>query len=235
MEKLNEKNKDDLNATCWFEADANSATTNLSRPEWSYFILGECNNLPLLKVATKVYEEIMKQLEKQKDFENYEKCKLKFVKFLQICCEMQLFTSTEIRFDMEDLMWSVVGSIPIEPKKKASQTWITTLDCMICKKDGLTSDNLSEWFSFPSNLLEPICPTCCERCTRNQQYGFEDFTFDQLVDFDCSINNPLTRETVTLKELVDLRTERNCRHTEEYKKWSLYVEEIRKTKQVTGL
>jgi len=234
MGKLNEKNKDNLDATCWFEADAHSATTNLSRPEWSYFILGECNNLPLLKVATKVYEEIMKQLEKQKDFENYEKCKLKFVKFLQICCEMQLFTSTEIRFDMEDLMWSVVGSIPIEPKKKTSQTFITTLDCMICKEDGLTSDNLSEWFSFPSNLLEPICPTCCERCARNQQYGFEDFTFDQLVEFDCSINNPLTRETVTLKELVDLRTERNCRHTEEYKKWSLYVEEIRKTKQVTG-
>jgi hypothetical protein len=235
MEKLNEKNKDNLGATCWFEADANSATTNLSRPEWSYFILGECNNLPLLKVATKVYEEIMKQLEKQKDFENYEKCKLKFVKFLQICCEMQLFTSTEMRFDMEDLMWSVVGSIPIEPKKKTSQKFITTLNCMVCLEDGLTSDNLSEWFSFPSNLLEPICPTCCEKCVRTQQYHLKEFAFEQLVELDCCITNPLTRETVTLKELVDLRTERNCRHTEEYKKWSLYVEEIRKTKQVTGL
>jgi hypothetical protein len=235
MEKLNEKNKDNLNATCWFEADANSATTNLSRPEWSYFILGECNNLPLLKVATKVYEDIMKQLEKRKDFENYEKCKLEFVKFLQICCEMQLFTSTEMKFDMEDLMWSVVGSIPIEPNKNASQILITTFDCMICKEDGLTSDNLSEWFSFPSNLLEPICPTCCETCVRNQQYDFEDFTFDQLVEFDCSINNPLTRETTSLKELVALRTERNCKHTEEYKKWSSYIEEIKKIKQATGL
>jgi predicted RNase H-related nuclease YkuK (DUF458 family) len=235
MEKLNEKNKDNLNATCWFEADANSATTNLSRPEWSYFILGKCNNLPLLKVAIKAYEEIMKQLEKQKDFENYEKCKLKFVKFLQICCEMNLFTTNERQFDMEDLVWSVVGSISVESNKKASKTWITTLDCMICKEDGLTSDNLSEWFSFPSNLLEPLCPTCCERCTRQLQPGFEDNTFEELIEFDCSIINPLTREQTSLKDLVELRNERNCRHTDEYKKWSLYVEEIKRTKQVTGL